>query len=304
MDDLELIKVVNEKIKLNENIDENLKALINLNNLQELFIRSCRNGYKETAMWLYELSKTDGNKKININAWDDSAFRLSCRNGYKETALWLYELSKTDGNIKININAENYCAFRWSCYYGHQETALWLYELSKNDGNTKININADTDYAFRYSCSNGHKETAKWLYELSKTDGNKKINIHAEAEFAFRYGCENGHKEPTMWLCSLYSKYKFTINENNQIVYIIITDNNDDIDKYAFEYNIQMLLLKDGYLKINNNNNEAHNERERFYQIIEKLPLDLTQKMSYILCGSTKTIIKSSTFNRLLNHKN
>ena len=66
-----------------------------------------------------------------------------------------------------------------------------------------------------------------------------------------------------------------------------------------------MLLLKDGYLKINNNNkNEAHNERERFYQIIGKLPLDLTQKISYILCGSTKTIIKSTTFNQLLNYKN
>ena len=62
-----------------------------------------------------------------------------------------------------------------------------------------------------------------------------------------------------------------------------------------------MLLLKDGYLKINN---KAYSERERFYQIIEKLPLDLTQKMSYILCGSTKTIIKSSTFNRLFNNKN
>ena len=65
-----------------------------------------------------------------------------------------------------------------------------------------------------------------------------------------------------------------------------------------------MLLLKDGYLKINNNTNKAHNERKRFYQIIGKLPLDLTQKMSHILCGSTKTIIKSSTFNRFLNNKN
>ena len=64
-----------------------------------------------------------------------------------------------------------------------------------------------------------------------------------------------------------------------------------------------MLLLKDGYLKINNDN-EAHNERKRFYQIIEKLPLDLTKKISYILCGSTKTIIKSTTFNQLLNYKN
>ena len=172
MYDLELIEFINENIRLNENIDKNLKALINLNNLQELFIRSCRNGYKETAMWLYELSKTDGNKKININA--------------------------------------------------------------------------ENDYAFRWSCKNGHAETI-------------------------------------LWLCSLYPKYKFTNNKNNQIIYTIITNDNNDIDKYAFEYNIQMLLLKDGYLKINNNKNEAHNERQRFYQIIEKLPFDLTRKTSYIL---------------------
>ena len=266
MDDLKLIKVMNVKIKYNENINENFKTLIDLNRLQELFDLSCSNGHTETALWLYELSKIDGNKKININANTDKAFRWSCLNGHKGTAMWLYELSKTDYNKKININVCNDEAFRWSCYYGHQETALWLYELSKNDGNTKININADTDYAFRYSCSNGHKETAKWL-------------------------------------CSLYPKYKFTVNEKNKIIYAIIADNNDDIDKYAFEYNIQMLLLKDGYLKINNKT-ESHNERERFYQIIEKLPLDLTQKISYILCGSTKTIIKSSTFNRFLNNKN
>ena len=194
MGDLELIKVINEKIKLDEKIDENLKASINLNSLQELFFLSCANGHKETAMWLYELSKTVGNTKININT----------------------------------LNNE---AFRWSCSGGHKETVLWL--------------------------------------------------------------------------CSLNPKYKFTINENNKISYTIIANNNNDIDKYTFEYNIQMLLLKDGYFKIKDaNNNEVHNERERFYQIIEKLPLDLTQKISYILCGSTKTIIKSATFNRLLNNKN
>ena len=116
--------------------------------------------------------------------------------------------------------------------------------------------------------------------------------------------CENGYKETTLWLCSLYPKYKFTVNEKNKIIYTIITNDNNDIDRYAFEYNIQILLLKDGYLKINNNKNEAHNERQRFYQIIKNIPLDLTQKISYILCGSSKTIIKSATFNRLLNNKN
>ena len=54
MHDLELIEVINEKIRLNENIDKNLKALINFNRLQKLFILSCGIGYKKTASWLYE----------------------------------------------------------------------------------------------------------------------------------------------------------------------------------------------------------------------------------------------------------
>jgi len=34
---------------------------------------------------------------------------------YKEKVLWLYKLSKTDYNKKINVNAENYGALRCSC---------------------------------------------------------------------------------------------------------------------------------------------------------------------------------------------
>ena len=131
MDDLQLIQDINEKIRLDENIDENFKILIDVNRLKELFNLSCKNGHKETAMWLYEISKTDGNKKINLNGNNDEAFRLCCRNGHKEMAIWLYELSKTDDNTKININALDDWAFRLSCSNGHKETAMWLYELSK-----------------------------------------------------------------------------------------------------------------------------------------------------------------------------
>ena len=77
MNDLKLIEVINEKIRLDKNIDENLKILIDFNRLQELFIFSCKYGHKETAMWLYELSKTDDNKKINIDDEIDFVFRLS-----------------------------------------------------------------------------------------------------------------------------------------------------------------------------------------------------------------------------------
>ena len=116
MDDLQLIKILNEQIRLNENIDKNLKALINFNRLQKLFILSCGIGYKKTASWLYELSKTDGNTKININAVNNRAFRWSCFYGHTETAVWLYESSETYCNKKINIYFY-YAAFVWSCYF-------------------------------------------------------------------------------------------------------------------------------------------------------------------------------------------
>ena len=64
-------------------------------------------------------------------------------------AEWLYNLSKTDNNTKVNINAESDDAFRWSCRNGHKEIAEWLYNLSKTDNNTKVNINAESDHAFR-----------------------------------------------------------------------------------------------------------------------------------------------------------
>lgn len=37
---------------------------------------------------------------------DDAAFRSACHYGHKETAEWLYNLSKTDNNKKICIDAK------------------------------------------------------------------------------------------------------------------------------------------------------------------------------------------------------
>ena len=45
------------------------------------------------------ISQKDANIKWNLN----DAFGWSCENGHKEVAEWLYNLSKSDGNTKINI---------------------------------------------------------------------------------------------------------------------------------------------------------------------------------------------------------
>ena len=44
------------------------------------------------ADWLYNLSKTDNNIKVNIRVDSDFAFKYSCRNGHKEVAEYLVSL--------------------------------------------------------------------------------------------------------------------------------------------------------------------------------------------------------------------
>ena len=46
------------------------------------------------AEWLYNLSKTDNNTKVNINEYEDEAFRYSCRYGHKEIAEYLVSLCR------------------------------------------------------------------------------------------------------------------------------------------------------------------------------------------------------------------
>jgi len=167
---------------------------------------------------LYNLFKDDWCLKVNINAYDDYAFRHSCKNGHKEPAEWLYNLSKTDDNTKIDIHTLDEYAFRYSCENGHKDIAEWLYDLSKTDGNTKINININNNWAFEHACINGHKDIAEWLYYLSKIDNNGGFNINQDDDYIFRQSCTNGHLEVTEWLCTLDPSYQIKRDNNGKLV--------------------------------------------------------------------------------------
>ena len=96
------------------------------NNMNTLFCYACINIDKEVIEWLYELSKIDGNTKIDIHVDNDFAFKNACHNNSKKVAEWLYELSKIDGNTKIDIHIDNDITFKNTCYRGYKEVAEWL----------------------------------------------------------------------------------------------------------------------------------------------------------------------------------
>jgi len=65
---------------------------------------------------------------------------------------------------KIDINAKDDYAFRWACVRGHLDVVKFLLIYGKNSKST-IDINAKDDDAFRWACKNRHLEVAKFLSE-------------------------------------------------------------------------------------------------------------------------------------------
>jgi len=192
---------------------------ININAIREkAFSSACYNKHKHITEWLYNLSKTDGNQKINIHI-DDSIFDTLCEKGIKSMAEWLYNLSKTDGNGKIRINTNGQFAFRSACIGGHKNTAKWLYKLSKMDDNESFDIHSNNEEIFRTTCFYGKTVVAKWLYKISVQEGNP-INITAGNDGAFRQSCGRGYIKIAEWLCTLNDKYTIKYDERLIFKYI------------------------------------------------------------------------------------
>lgn len=250
-----LLNTLNSKIEFDKEQKEYIRQ-----NLYELFMDSCKSGYKNLAEYLYNLHKTENVNQIVINdggSYSD-LFRYTCAHGQKEIAEWLYNLSKAEGD-KIDINGQNDSAFIWTCEGGHIETAKWLYDLSKIDGNKKININVKRNKAFKMSCINGHIEMAKVLCELDKTCGNKKIKIDKTFNETFIEICSKGKTQSAEFLYNLskidgnikininigdkqYDKdsafIRCCINNHTETAIFLYklskSDNNEPLDDYSF----------------------------------------------------------------------
>ena len=128
---LQINKYYNNII-MNDNLFLDLKRIIemkiNMKDKKNLFIYSCRMGFKFFVKYLVL------KYKINIHANDENAFRSSCENGHIETVKYLIELANQPNYQQINIHADDEYAFRWSCQNGDIEIAKYLIELGNQAG--------------------------------------------------------------------------------------------------------------------------------------------------------------------------
>lgn len=78
--------------------------------LSDKFLKMCEWGYLEDAKKLLNACPNE----ININIYQDQAFRLACGNGHLEVANWLLSINKN-----INVRACNHWAAKMAKINGH-----------------------------------------------------------------------------------------------------------------------------------------------------------------------------------------
>ena len=170
------------------------------------FIKACREGdLKKVKKFLNPQRKRD--KKINIHARDELAFRNACEMGHNQLAKFLLKYSIKYPVDIINIHAEDEEVMRLACRDGTLELLRWLYKVSIKEELKVIDIHIQDEFAMRWACKNCHLKVIKWLYKVSK----KQINIHAWNDFAFYHVCQNDDLQLAKLL------YKISIEYNDKI---------------------------------------------------------------------------------------
>jgi hypothetical protein len=157
-----------------------------LENIEQVFLYACENGYLVIAKLLYKLLYII---KPNINK-NSGNFEKACiiayQNKYFEMAKWLIEIKMED-------------IFIYSCKKGHLEVVEWLLEIRPN-----INDSPQNEIAFFYACVEGYLEVAKLLFQK-----NPKINIYANNNSTFIHVCQRGNLQIADWLYSIIRKSEY-----------------------------------------------------------------------------------------------
>jgi len=143
----------------------------------------------------------------------------------------------------------------------------------------------DYIHIFFRVCTKGHLDVAQWLFSLSKNyDTKTVITLFYKG---FKSSSRNGQLHVAKWLYSISKidgNKKIKPNEYVNDAFKNASNNNKlETVKWLCSTNLKYKIYYE-------------NNRLRFYKIIEKIPLELTQKISYTLCGCAKTIIKPSQF--------
>jgi len=146
-------------------LDAYLKRLdlLTTEEVREDFILACR--YNHLVL-VQELLRIDGDRRIDVHANNEYAFRWACEKGCLEMVRLLLAL---EGDRRIDVHAENEYAFRMVCRYGHLEIVKLLLAL---EGDRRIDVHTNNEYAFFWACENGHLEIVDLFLAL---DGDRKI---------------------------------------------------------------------------------------------------------------------------------
>ena len=88
----------------------------------------------------------EGDRRIDIHAEDEWAFRVACRLGHESLVRLLLSL---EGDRRIDIHAKDEFAFRFACTEARKSIVHLLLGL---EGDRRVDVHSQNDEAFRFAC--------------------------------------------------------------------------------------------------------------------------------------------------------
>ena len=158
---------------------------------------ACEYGHVDVVQELLALS---GDRRINVHAAAEQAFRSACKNGRLHV---VRELLALELDRRIGVHVWDEVAFREACGGGHLDVAR---ELLASDGDRRINVHAGSPDAFKWPCKCGHlaivqgaavcsgtrSQEARQMKQASSYEGNvldvsaaRDRNVHSDEDVLY-----------------------------------------------------------------------------------------------------------------------
>jgi len=162
---------------------QSLATVVHLSDqmLHDTFSKACEQGHLAVVRELLGLS---GDRRVDVHAGEEAAFRGACGNGHVGVVRELLGLS---GDRRVDVHAEGQGAFRGACWNGHVGVVRELLGLS---GDRRVDVHAGEEDAFLWACRYGHLGVVRELLGLS---GDRRVDVHAGEEGAFHGARVNAH---------------------------------------------------------------------------------------------------------------